>query len=85
MILFLKYNIRIRNVLKLCNVIKLMIEVEINFKLFFFVVEVLVSVGLLLIGIYVLEFELLFDCGYIDFKLFNVIVVNLVSERNILF
>lgn len=81
MILFLKYNIRIRNVLKLCNVIKLMIEVEINFKLFFFVVEVLVSVGLLLIGIYVLEFELLFDCGYIDFKLFNVIVVNLVSER----
>lgn len=43
------------------------------------------SVGLLLIGIYVLEFELLFDCGYIDFKLFNVIVVNFVSERNILF
>lgn len=87
MISFLKHNTRIRNALKLRNVIKSMIEVEINRNevIFFSVVEVLVSAGPLPIGTYVLEFELSSDCGYTDSKSLNVIVVNSVSERNTLF
>lgn len=81
MISFLKHNTRIRNALKLRNAIKSMIEVEINLKSFFSVVEVLVSAGPLPIGTYVLEFELSSDCGYTDSKSLNVIVVNSVSER----